>query len=35
MDTELMKKIDKQGLIFVLLHTVILLNLAVEFLFIS
>lgn len=32
MDTEYMKKLDKQGLLFVALHTVILLNLAIEFL---
>lgn len=35
MDTEYMKKIDKQGLLFVILHTIILLNFALEFLLIT
>ena len=35
MDTALMKKLDKQGLLFVALHTFILVNLAVEFLLAS
>lgn len=35
MDTEYMKRMDKQGLLFVVLHTVIILNFAVEFLFAS
>ncbi len=35
MDTDYMKKIDKQGLLFVVLHTLVLLNFAAEFFFIS
>ena len=35
MDTALMKKLDKQGLLFVALHTFILVNLAAEFLLVS
>lgn len=35
MDTEYMKRVDKQGLLFVALHTVIILNFAVEFFFAS
>lgn len=33
MDVALMKKLDKQGLIFVLLHSVVFLNVAADFLF--
>ena len=35
MDNERMKKLNKQGFIFVALHTVILFDLAAEFLFFS
>lgn len=35
MDMKKMKKLNKQGLIFAALHTVILFNLAVEFLLFS
>ena len=35
MDMKKMKKLNKQGFIFAVLHTVILFNLAAEFLFLS
>ncbi len=31
MDLQLMKKLDRQGLLFALVHTVVLLNVAIDF----
>lgn len=33
MDVKLMKKLDRQGLLFAFVHTVILLNVAADFVF--
>lgn len=35
MDLAVMKKLNRQGLLFTVLHSVIILNLALEFLFLS
>ncbi len=35
MDVQLMKKLDRQGLLFALVHTIVLLNVAVDFIFLS
>ncbi len=35
MDLQLMKKLDRQGLLFALVHTIVLLNVAVDFVYLS
>lgn len=35
MDVQLMKTLDRQGLLFALVHTIVLLNVAVDFIFLS